>query len=156
MTTTEPTPDQTRAAQKRERAALKKAASRLGWKLVGRETVEIRIERAFTFGGRTAIVRGRVAVATPGEMTAAEGERLLAPVVDPAVGAFQHALERAATKILSAPDDAQRRHVYEHSSFFSALEEARRGLVREYQELGIAASTSASRRTSACASISNV
>ncbi len=123
------------AERKAERARHKKAATRLGWKLVGRETVEIRIERQFRFGARTAIVRGRVPVPLPTEMTAAEGERLLAPIVDPLVANFARALERAATKILSAPDDGEHRHVFEHSSFFSALEEARRGLVRTYQEL---------------------
>jgi ATP-dependent RNA helicase SUPV3L1/SUV3 len=44
-------------------------------------------------------------------------------------------MERAAVKILREPDDVERRHVFEHSSFFSALEDARRGLVREYQAL---------------------
>ncbi len=127
--------EEERAAQKLERAALKKAANRLGWKLIGREMVEIRVVREFTFGPRTAVVRGRVQVPTPEEMTAEEGERLVAPIVDPSAGKFQHAMERAAAKILSEPDDVRRRHVYEHASFFSALEEARRGLVREYQEL---------------------
>jgi ATP-dependent RNA helicase SUPV3L1/SUV3 len=127
--------EEERAAQKLERAVLKKAANRLGWKLIGREMVEIRVEREFVFGPRTAIVRGRVQVPTPDEMTAEEGARLVAPIVDPAVGKFQHAMERAAGKILSLPDDVRRRHVFENSSFFSALEQARRGLVREYQDL---------------------
>ena len=124
-----------RAAEKIERALLKKAANRLGWKLIGREMVEIRIVREFRFGPRSIVVRGRVQVPTPQLMTADEGEKLVGPIVDPAAGKFQHAMERAAAKILSAPDDVVRRHVYENSSFFSALEEARRGLVREYQEL---------------------
>jgi ATP-dependent RNA helicase SUPV3L1/SUV3 len=132
---TQETPAQLQAERKAERARLKKAATRLGWKLVGRETVEIRIERTFELGPRTAIVRGRVPVPLPDEMSAAEGERLLGPIVDPAVAKFAHAMQRAAAKILSAPDDARARHVYDNASFFSALEEARRGLVREYQEL---------------------
>ena len=78
--------EEERAAQKLERAVLKKAANRLGWKLIGREMVEIRVEREFVFGPRTAIVRGRVQVPTPDEMTAEEGARLVAPIVDPAVG----------------------------------------------------------------------
>ncbi len=123
------------AAWKLERAVLKRAATRLGWKLIGRETVEIRVVRQFRFGRRTAVVRGRIAVPTPAVMTAEEGERLVAPLVDPVVAAFAHAMERAASKILTAPDDVERRHVFEASSFFSALEDARRGLVREYQEL---------------------
>jgi ATP-dependent RNA helicase SUPV3L1/SUV3 len=120
---------------KSERARLKKAAGRLGWKLIGSETVEIRVERRFAFGPRTAIVRGRVPIPIPAELSAAEGERAAAPLVDPAAGKFAHSMERAAAKILSAPDDLERRHVYESSSFFTALEEARRGLVREYQDL---------------------
>ena len=117
------------------RAVAKKTANRLGWKLIGRELVEIKIERSFHFGPRTAIVRGRVQVPTPDEMTAEAGEAALAPIVDPVVGKFRHAMERAAAKILTEPDDAAKRHVYQHSSFFSALELARRGLVLEYQEL---------------------
>ncbi len=123
------------AQQKAERARLKKAAARLGWKLAGSETIEIRVERQFRIGPRTAVVRGRVAVPLPAELTSAEGERLLAPIVDPAAAKFRHAMERAAAKILTAPDDGEHRHVYENASFFTALEEARRGLVREYQEL---------------------
>ncbi len=130
-----PEPNAAQAEQKAERARRKKAATRLGWKLVGRETVEIRVERQLRIGARTVVVRGRVPVPLPSEMTAAEGERLLAPLVDPVVAKFAPAMERAAAKILSAPDDGTARHVFEASSFFSALEEARRGLVRAYQEL---------------------
>ena len=124
-----------RAVRKRQRSILKKAASALGWKLIGSETVEIKIERVFRFGPRTAIVRGRVQIPTPAVMTAAEGERLLAPIVEPVAERFAHALERGADKILSASDDEPRRHVYERSSFFSALEDARRGLLSAYREL---------------------
>jgi ATP-dependent RNA helicase SUPV3L1/SUV3 len=120
---------------KAERTRLKKAANRLGWKLIGRETVEVRVEREFRFGPRTAVVRGRVPIPIPELWSAAEAERAASPLVDPAAGKFTHAMERAALKILSAPDDVERRHVFESSSFFTALEDARRGLVREYQEL---------------------
>ena len=119
----------------RERVRRKRAAKALGWKLIGHDLVEIKVERQFTFGPRIAVVRGRVPVEMPGELTAAEGERLLAPLVDPAAAKFRHAMERAAVKILREPDDVERRHVFDNSSFFSALEDARRGLVREYQAL---------------------
>ncbi len=141
MTTEDPeanaraTAEAERDAERLERQQLKKAANRLGWKLIGRETVEIKIERSFHLGPRTAIVRGRVQVPTPDDMTAEAGEALLRPIVDPTVAKFQHAMERAATKILTEPDDVSKRHVYENSSFFTALEQARRGLVREYQDL---------------------
>jgi ATP-dependent RNA helicase SUPV3L1/SUV3 len=118
-----------------ERTRRKRAAKALGWKLIGRDVVEIRVERQFTLGPRVAIVRGRVPVEMPGELSAAEGERLLAPLIDPAVAKFRHAMERAAAKILREPDDVGKRHVFENPSFFSALEDARRGLVREYQAL---------------------
>jgi ATP-dependent RNA helicase SUPV3L1/SUV3 len=118
-----------------ERARFKKAAKALGWKLIGGEMVEIRVERQFHFGPRTVVVRGRVPVALPDEISIAQGERALVPLVDPAVGNFTHAIERAGTKILTAPDDVRSRHVFEKSSFFSALEDARRGLVRAYQDL---------------------
>jgi ATP-dependent RNA helicase SUPV3L1/SUV3 len=122
-------------AEKLERAILKKAAKKLGWRLIGRETVEIRVSREFRFGPRTVIVRGWVGVPRPEEMTVESGAALLAPIVDPTVGKFEHAIARAAEKILSAPDTETSRHVYEHGSFFSAIEIARRGLVQEYQEL---------------------
>jgi ATP-dependent RNA helicase SUPV3L1/SUV3 len=123
------------AEAKRERARLKKIAGALGWKLIGSSTVEIKIERSFTFGPRTVVVRGRVPVPLPDEMTAAAGERAVSAIVDPSVGKFQHTVERAATKILSEPDDVTKRHVYDKSSFFTALEDAQRGMVRAYQEL---------------------
>ena len=123
------------AAEKLERARFKKAAKALGWKLIGRDMVEIRVERQFRFGPRTVVVRGRVPVATPATISVEEGERAVTPLVDPAVAGFAHAIERAGAKILSAPDDVERRHVYEKSSFFSALEDARRGMVGAYGDL---------------------
>jgi ATP-dependent RNA helicase SUPV3L1/SUV3 len=123
------------ADQQRERTRKKKAAKALGWKLIGHDSAEIRIERRFTFGSRTVIVRGRVPVPMPDEINVAQGEAALEPIVEPAIRKFQHTLERAAAQILSAPDDVTQRHVIEKSSFFSALEDARRLLVREYQEL---------------------
>ena len=123
------------AERKRERARLKKAVGPLGWKLAGNGTVEIRVEREYRFGPRTAVVRGRVAVPLPDELSAAAGERAVAPLVEPAGGKFKHTIERAAAKILSDPDDVIKRHVFEKPSFFTALEDAQRGLVRAYQEL---------------------
>ena len=123
------------AERKRERARLKKAVGPLGWKLAGNGTVEIRVEREYRFGPRTALVRGRVAVPLPDELSAAAGERAVAPLVEPAGGKFKHTIERAAAKILSDPDDVIKRHVFEKPSFFTALEDAQRGLVRAYQEL---------------------
>lgn len=125
----------TLAEQKSEHARTKKAAKALGWKLVGRDLAEIRVERQFRFGPRTVVVRGRVPVPMPDEIGVEHGERALAPIVDSVAGSFAHSIERAASKILSAPDDVAARHVYEKGSFFSALEQARRGLVGHYQEL---------------------
>jgi len=118
-----------------ERSRLRKVADKLGWKLVGGLTLEIRCERSVLVGPRTVTIRGRVPVPVPVEMTLAGGERALAPLVDPTIGQFKHAMERAAAKILSEPDDSSERHLYERSSFFSALEDARRGLVHAYQTL---------------------
>jgi ATP-dependent RNA helicase SUPV3L1/SUV3 len=131
----EPAVDDERAESKLERARLRKAADRLGWKLIGRETVEIKIERTLVLGPRTVVVRGRVPVPTPDEMTAAAGERAVAAIVDPTLGQFRHALERAAAKLLAEPDDQPQRHVFERGSFFTALEDARRGLVNAYEAL---------------------
>ena len=124
-----------RTEARAERARLKKAASKLGWKMSGATTAEIPVERTFRFGPRSAIVRGRVAVDLPDEFSDEAGELAVAPVVDPSIGKFRHSVERAATKILSEPDDVARRHVFDRGSFFTALEDAQRALVREYQEL---------------------
>ncbi len=121
--------------RKSERARLKKAVGKLGWKLARNSTVEIKIEREFHFGPRVAVVRGRVALPVPDPLTAQEAERLIAPLVEPVAATFRHAMERAAPKILSGADDVPKRHVFEHQSFFSALEEARRGLLRAYTDL---------------------
>jgi hypothetical protein len=124
------------AGQKKwERSRLRRAADRLGWKTVGAGTVEIRCERTVTIGPRTVVVRGRVPVDVPPELTAAAGDAAVALLVDPTVGQFRHSLERAAAKMLSEPDDVTQRHVFERSSFFSALEDARRGLAQAYQAL---------------------
>jgi ATP-dependent RNA helicase SUPV3L1/SUV3 len=131
----EPTAAELLADAQRERARMKKAAKALGWKLIGRDMAEIRIERQFRFGPRTVVVRGRVPVAMPSEISVAHGAAALEPIVEPAVGKFRHTIERAAVKILTAPDDVEQRHVFEKSSFFSALEDARRVLVRDYQDL---------------------
>jgi ATP-dependent RNA helicase SUPV3L1/SUV3 len=124
------------AAQlKAERARRRKAADALGWKIIGHTTAEVRCERRLQFGPRSVVIRGRVPVPLPDEMTAAAGERAAAEIVDPAIEQFRLAMERASIKILSEPDDGTQTHVFERSSFFSALEDARRGLVQAYQLL---------------------
>ncbi|GAC1308478.1 MAG: hypothetical protein NVSMB21_13840 [Vulcanimicrobiaceae bacterium] len=125
----------TDAERKRERALLKKAVGKFGWKLVGRSTVEIKIERELAFGPRVVVLRGRVPIPVPEPLALESAEAALAPLVDPVVGQFRHAMERAVAKILSAPDDVATRHVFEAHSFFSAVEEARRGLLRIYTDL---------------------
>ena len=130
-----PTVGDAHADERKARAALKRLVAPLGWKLVGRDTAEIRIVREFRFGPRTVVVRGRVAVDIPTEPTKEAGEAAVAPIVDPTVERFAHAIERAAAKILTAPDDTEKKHVFEDASFFSAIEEARRGIVRAYQDL---------------------
>jgi ATP-dependent RNA helicase SUPV3L1/SUV3 len=123
------------ARVKAERAARRKAADALGWKLIGGATAEIKAERRFAIGPRTIIVRGRVAVPMPDEFSAEAGERAVAEVIDPTFAPFVPAMERAAIRILSDPDDVTQTLTYERSSFFTALEDARRGIVQAYQSL---------------------
>lgn len=118
-----------------ERARLRDAAGRLGWKLIGHGTVEIKCERVLTIGPRTIVIRGRIAVPVPQELTAAGGESAVAEIADPTIEPLRAALERAAIVTLSEPDDIVQTHVFERSSFFRALEEARRGIVAAYQAL---------------------
>jgi hypothetical protein len=110
------------AAQiKADRARRRKAADALGWKIIGHTTAEVRCERTLVFGTRTVIVRGRVPVPLPDEMTVLAGDSAVAEIVDPTVEQFRLAMERAAVKILSEPDDVTQKHVFERSSFFTAL-----------------------------------
>jgi ATP-dependent RNA helicase SUPV3L1/SUV3 len=118
-----------------DRAQRRKTADALGWKIIGHTTAEVRCERVLQFGARTVIVRGRVPVPLPGEMTAAAGDAAVTEIVEPTIEQFRISVERAAAKILSEPDDRTQRHVFERSSFFTALEDARRGLVQAYQVL---------------------
>jgi ATP-dependent RNA helicase SUPV3L1/SUV3 len=123
------------AERKAERARRRKAADALGWKLVGAGVAEIRCERTITVGPRTVVIRGRVPVEIPDELTAEAGDEAVAAVADPTVAPFAVSLERAAASILGAPDDEERTHVFERSSFFSALEDARRGMIQAFQAL---------------------
>ncbi len=118
-----------------ERARKKKLAAQLGWKLAGHDSVEVRTERSLILGARTIIVRGRVNVPTPAEFVQELGEALVAPLVEPAFAKLRHTLERAANKILRTPDDVAGKHVFEQASFFSALENAQRGMIRIFEEL---------------------
>ncbi len=117
------------------RARLRNAADRLGWKLIGHATAEIRCERTLALGPRTIVIRGRIAVPVPDELSAEAGERAVAEIADPALVPLREALERAAIVTLSEPDDEAQTHVFERSSFFRAIEEARRGVVAAYQTL---------------------
>ena len=117
------------------RAQTRKAVDALGWKLIGHGTAEIRCERRLTIGPRTVVIRGRVPVELPDPLTADAGELAVRALVDPALEPFRTATERAASKLLSEPDDVVQTHVFERSSFFSALEDARRGMVQAYQLL---------------------
>ena len=123
------------AERNAERSRLRKAADALGWKLVKGGTAEIKCERTLAIGPRTIVIRGRVSVPLPPLMEAGEGERAVAEVVDPSLAELTHAMERASIKILSDPDDVTQTHTFERSSFFSALEDARRGMVQAYQLL---------------------
>jgi ATP-dependent RNA helicase SUPV3L1/SUV3 len=124
------------AAQiKAKRARRRKAADALGWKLIGGNTAEIKAERTLQLGARTIVVRGRVSVPAPNEFTAEAGDRAVAEIIEPTVAPFVPAMERAAIKILSEPDDVAETQIYERSSFFTALEDARRGIVQSYQSL---------------------
>jgi ATP-dependent RNA helicase SUPV3L1/SUV3 len=118
-----------------ERAALKRSAKRLGWVLVDAGTVEVRVERQLTVGPRTIVVRGRVPIDVPAEMTADAGALATAPLVDPTVAKFAHSMERAVGTILSAPDDVVQTRTFDRPSFFSALEEARRFLYDAWRAL---------------------
>ncbi len=86
-------------------------------------------------GPRIVVVRGGAPITVPVEISAEAGDAAVAAIVDPTVELFRHTMEHTAPKILSAPDDVERTHVFERASFFSALEDARRGLVQTYQLL---------------------
>lgn len=126
---------QTPVQSKADRSRLRKAVDRLGWKWVNRTTAEVRYERELRFGPRTVVVRGRVPIEIPSELTLAAGDRAVVAVAEPAVAEAARAIARASTKILSEPDDLEATHVFERASFFTALEDARRALLQTYQLL---------------------
>jgi hypothetical protein len=145
-----PTPPENKA----DRSRLRKAVERLGWKWVNRSTVEVRYERELKFGLRSVVVRGRVPIDIPTELTLAAGERAVVAIAEPAVSEAARAIARAGTKILSEPDDVEATHVFERSSFFTALEDARRALLQTYQLLENRRVTRRSKPSSAFGSIS--
>ncbi|HTW85561.1 MAG TPA: helicase-related protein [Candidatus Sulfotelmatobacter sp.] len=117
------------------RASLKRAVKRLGWVLVDAATVEVRVERAVTVGSRTIVVRGRVPIDVPAELTPEAAAAAVAPLVDPTVAQFAHAMRRAVGTILTDPDDVTQTRTFDRPSFFSALEEARRFLLDAWRAL---------------------
>ncbi|GAC1537139.1 MAG: hypothetical protein NVS2B17_09440 [Candidatus Velthaea sp.] len=124
-----------RALEKAERARVRKAAQRLGWKWINRTTVEVPCEREVHVGLRTIQLRGRVAIDIPYDLTQDAGADAAAAIADPTVAEFERTIARAAAKILSEPDDARITHVFTRPSLFSAIEDARRTLVQTYQLL---------------------
>ena len=64
-----------------DRALKRKMADALGWKIIGHTTAEIRCERTLEFGPRTVVIRGRVPVPLPAEMTASAGVLRSAPAL---------------------------------------------------------------------------
>lgn len=127
-------PDERRRAAATDRAALKRAAKRLGWVLSG-DGVEVRTERRLTIGPRTIVIRGRVPIEIPAEMTPQAAAEMIAPLADPAVEEFSRAMHRAVERILSEPDDVVMTRTFERPSFFSALEDARRGMLELWRAL---------------------
>lgn len=118
-----------------ERAALKRAVKRLGWVLVDEGTVEIKTERRLTIGPRTIVIRGRVPVDVPPELTPDAGAASVAPLVEPVVAQLAHSMQRAVQKILTEPDDVLQTRTFDRPSFFSAVEEARRFLLDAWRRL---------------------
>ena len=86
-------------------------------------------------GPRRIVVRGGVPITTPVELTNENGDLAVAAIIDPTVELFHHMMERTAAKILTEPDDVEQTHTFERRSFYSALEDARRGLTQTYQFL---------------------
>ncbi len=123
------------ASEKVERAKLRRAIERLGWKWVNRETVSVPTQREMHVGPRRVIVRGGVPITIPEKLTSEQGEMAVGAIVDPTIELMQHTLEHTARNILSVPDDISKTHVFDRPSFFSALEDARRSLTQTYQLL---------------------
>ncbi len=122
-------------AERAERAKLRRAIEKLRWKWVNRETVMVPCERTLLVGPRRVTVRGGVSITMPVELTAEAGESAAGAIIDPTIDLFLHTMEHTAKQILSAPDDAERSHLFERASFYTALEDARRSLTQTYQLL---------------------
>lgn len=121
--------------ERAERAKLRRAIEKLGWKWVNRETVNVPCERTLHIGPRRVTVRGGVAISIPLELTQEAGEQAASAIIDPTIDLFLHTMEHTAKNILREPDDVERAHLFERASFYSALEDARRNLTQIYQLL---------------------
>ncbi len=146
------------AAEKRERARVKKAAKGLGWKLIGRDDRRDSVRAARCTSGRArSSCAGAFRVPLPAEMTRrtgrARGRGRRRSVARPSSRARSSG---PRAKILSEPDDVEQTGTSTRSpSFFSALEDARRGLVQCVSSSSrIGVSTNGSKPNSACASTS--
>ncbi len=122
-------------AERAERAKLRRAVEKLGWKWVNHETVMVPVERTLHIGPRRVTVRGGVSITTPVELIAEAGETAAKAIIDPTIDLFLHTMEHTAKQILSQPDDVERSHVFDRASFYKALEDARRSLTLTYQFL---------------------
>ena len=131
---TNETDDEARA-EKAERAKMRRAVQRLGWKWVNKETVQVPCERTMHIGPRRLVVRGGVPITIPVELSNEAGDSAVSAIVEPTVDLFHHTMEHTAAKILSQPDDIEQTHVFERPSFYSALEDARRALTQTFQRL---------------------
>jgi ATP-dependent RNA helicase SUPV3L1/SUV3 len=136
---TDAAPDDDLEAQakraKAERAKLRRAVEKFGWKWVNRETVSVPCERELLLGPRTVTIRGGVPVTIPEPLEEAAGIEAADAIVDPTMDLFRHTMEHTAARILGEPDDVEQQLTFERASFFSALEDARRALTQTYQTL---------------------
>lgn len=121
--------------EKTERAKLRRAVEKLGWKWANRESVLVPCERTFHIGPRRVTVRGGVSITLPVDLTSEAGDQAVNAIVDPTIDLFVHTMEHTAKSILTLPDDVERSHLFERASFYSALEDARRSLTQTYQLL---------------------
>lgn len=121
--------------ERAQRAKLRRAVEKLGWKWVNAATVMVPCERTVRLGPRQVTVRGGVSITMPSELTAETGEAAANAILDPTIDLFCHTMEHTARNILTQPDDVERAHLFERASIYKALEDARRSLTQTYQFL---------------------
>jgi ATP-dependent RNA helicase SUPV3L1/SUV3 len=122
-------------ATKIDRSTLRKRSESFGWTWINKRAVEVPCERTVRVGPRTVVVRGRVEIRIPADLTEVAGEAAASATADAIVAALRAELEQCAAHMLLEPDDQQHAHTFARPSFAQAARDAEHAVVQAYRQL---------------------